>query len=368
MRIDVVRVCGLLLFSCATALASGASAFQDDPHDKTLADLSRTAIEKSQITLPDSAPFHLQAKVFEGTNPDNDAYNAEIEEYWAAPDKWRRTVKAGSFSQTLVVNGRQVHEELQGDYYPNWLRTIVVGIFEPGAFFAGLDLSKSSDNPQPDTHVVMPNGELYVQHMPVTCRRFAFRAGMPPLENNVFSTFCFRGPWLESVGMPGYHVSYKGYRLFRGKVVGRTLREYIDPGEEVEARIELLEPLETANEELFSVKESTPQLQTITVSEKTLWDLAADAPPVVWPSIHGGKAAGMLSIYVCIDRSGTVRETYGLNSDHPEMTDAAREQVSKWRFKIATSNGVPVQAEGILTFSYKAKLEPAPAPAKDPKP
>jgi hypothetical protein len=34
-------------------------------------------------------------------------YHADIEEYWVAPDKWRRTVKTSNFSQTLIVNGEK---------------------------------------------------------------------------------------------------------------------------------------------------------------------------------------------------------------------------------------------------------------------
>lgn len=101
--------------------------------DSSLADLPKKAIEQSQITLPGSRPFHLRARVFEQTNPDNKGFNADIEEFWVAPDKWRRTIKSAGFSETLVVNGSQEREELTGDYYPSWLRTIVNAISDPGA-------------------------------------------------------------------------------------------------------------------------------------------------------------------------------------------------------------------------------------------
>src|ERR1700679_934852 len=137
-----------------------------------LSDLPRVAIAKSQITLPGSTPFHLRANVYESTNLDNKGYDAEIEEWWLAPNKWRRTIKSAKFSQTLIVNGDQTGEELTGDYYPNWLRTIVDGINDPGASVRGVDMSVSSDNP-------MSAGA-------VLCRRFVFRAGIPPVQNNVF--------------------------------------------------------------------------------------------------------------------------------------------------------------------------------------
>lgn len=308
------------------------------------ADLPKHAIEQSQITVPGARPFHLRAKVVEATNPNNDGYNAEIEEYWVAPDKWKRTIKAANFSQTVIVNGQKTAEQSVGDYYPNWLHTLVSAIFDPGAALEGVDLSKSSDNP-------MIGGAKF-------CRRFADRAGIPPVGNNVFSTFCFENDLLESIGVPGYHAGYKDYRKFAGKQVARKIREYIEPGTEVEASIQELSELINPEEALFDIQQPTGQLETIKVSETALHELFADTPAIVWPAIHGGKVAGVLSIYVCFDRDGRVRETYALNSDHPEMSDAAQKQLQSWRFKPATHNGAHVQVESILTFAYQTKIAP----------
>ena len=71
----------------------------------SLADLANKVAKRSQITFPGSRPFVLKAKVLDSTNPANTNYTAEIEEYWVAPDKWRRVVKTPSFSETLTVNG-----------------------------------------------------------------------------------------------------------------------------------------------------------------------------------------------------------------------------------------------------------------------
>ena len=310
-----------------------------------ISDLPTHAIEVSQITLPGSRPFHLKAKVVEATNQKNDNYTAEIEEYWAAPNKWRRTVKSSDFSQTIVVNGEKVNEQLEGNYYPHWLRTIVNAIFELGAPLRGLDIFKSSDNP-------MIGGTEF-------CRRFAIRAGIPPIGNNVFSTYCFENDLLKSIGTPGYEAEYKDYKKFAGKQVARKIREYIEPGTELEATIYELSELGAPDESLFAIQQSNDRLETAIASEQTVLGLSLDAPPLQWPLIQGGKNSGVLSIYVCVDREGQVREIYGLNSDHPIMTDAAREQVMKWRFKPASNGGVSVQLETILTFAYETRIAPA---------
>lgn len=322
----------LLCFSCKP------------PKEKSVANLPKRAINKSQITLPHSRPFYLRASVVEATNPDNDGYNAEIEEYWMSPKKWRRTVKTSEFSETLIVNGNKVSERLTGDYYPNWLHTMVDAILDPGPAVRGVDMTKSSDNP-------MLGGALF-------CRRFASREGIPPIGNNVFSTYCFQGDLLGSVGKPGYSVEYSDYKKFGKKEVARKIREYLEPGTEVGAAIEELSQLKSPDTSLFAIEQPSEPLRTVIVSEEALRGLAVNAPNPQWPPIDGGKAVGVLSIYVCVDREGHVRETYPLNSDNPWMTDAARKQVMNWQFKPATNAGKPVQIESILTFAYATHIEP----------
>jgi hypothetical protein len=120
LKLIVASFCCVVLTGCPKEKAA-------------VAELPERAVRQSQITLPGSQPFHLKAKVFEATNADNHNYDAVIEEWWSAPNKWRRTITSTNFSQTVVANGSEVSEQLSGDYYPNWLRTMVNGIFDPGA-------------------------------------------------------------------------------------------------------------------------------------------------------------------------------------------------------------------------------------------
>lgn len=312
--------------------------------NKPMPSLAKQAAVESQLTLPGSRPFHLKARVLEATNPQNDSYNADIEEYWVAPDKWRRTVRAEGFSSVLVVNGEKQTESVSGDYYPNWLRTLVSAMFEPGTPVRGLDFTAPSDNPMPFSNLL--------------CRRFASRVGVPPAENRVFSTVCFKGDKLGSIQLPGYDAEYKDYKDFNGKQVPRTIREYIEPGTELEATITELTELPAVEGSMFAVTQPvSPPLKTVAVTEETLRELAKTRLEVNWPSIRGGKTEGVLSIYVCLDRTGKVRESYALNSDHPEMSDAAQQQVANIQFMPAVINGERVQADGILTFAYKTAIQ-----------
>lgn len=310
----------------------------------SLADLPKRAIERSQITLSGSPPFHLDAKVFEGTNRDNDNYNAEIEEDWAAPDKWRRTVKSEKFSETLIMSAGKVSDQITGDYYPLWLRTLVDAIFDPGAPLQGLDMTKSSDNP------ILGGTQ--------TCRRFGYRVGISPVQNTISATYCFQNGLIQSIGRPGYFADYSDYKKFEQKQVARKIQEWIEPGATLEADIVALNDLGSVDNSAFAIDHSSDLLRTVFVTEQALRGSAVNSPALQWPTIHDGKPVGTLSIYVCVDRQGKVRETYALNSDNPYMTDAARKQLMNWTFTPALNNSEAVQLEGILTFAYQTRIVP----------
>lgn len=316
-----------------TLIVSSSFSFAAD----SMADLLKKVAKRSQITTPGSHPFVLKARTLEVTKPSNMSYQAEIEEYWVAPDKWRRVVKASSFSQILVVNGDRISEHLTGDYYPNWLRTIVAAIFDPGAALTeGFGLS----------HASMLKGEKF-------CQRFTFMAGIAPVSNNVSSSFCLDDGLLVFVDKPGYEVAYKNYGYFARKYVAYTVSETIDPGAVVEATIDTLTELKSPDDAMFAFQDASAPLQTIRADEQTLRSLAASAPDIVWPTDRGGgEDKGTLSLYICVDRNGHVREAYKLNSSNPALSEVARDQVMKWQFKPASSQGVPVQVESILTFAF----------------
>src|SRR5215831_4138510 len=106
------------------ALVATSCAAQDKDKPKTVGEGVELAAKLSQLTLPRSKPFHLKATIAELDSPDSD-YKAEVEMYWAAQDRWRRTIKSPDLSQTMVVNGDTVSEQNQGGYFPWWLNDFV---------------------------------------------------------------------------------------------------------------------------------------------------------------------------------------------------------------------------------------------------
>lgn len=310
------------------------------------------AVQKSQLTLPGSAPFHLKAEISAPANGSS-GYKAEIEEFWVSPEKWRRTIQSSQFSQTLIVNQGQVLEQDTGDYYPFWLRNLVTAIFDPLPMLAQLKHLRGEINLPTDS--VKSNA----------CLDLGVPAGVAPVHSSLTYVFCFQGKWglLQQVITPGYKAHFEDYRPFKGKSVARKITAELGPATVLEARIYLLESPGRVEDALFAVDKPTPaaeQLKSAQIGEDTARKIALTAPDIAWPAVREGRSAGTVSVYVSVDRRGEVREAWPLESTNHEVDAAACEQVKHWKFQPYV-NGVPFQMESVLTFAYETKMgEPVP--------
>ena len=309
------------------------------------ADLVQKALADSQLTLPGSQPFHLKARLYEITDHDLDPHGATIEEYWAAPDRWTRTVISRDFSETLTVHGATTRARVIGDFYPGWLQNMVTAIFDPAAAWQDLDLAHVTVQKAPGKRL---------------CSRFTLHVGISPATNDVFSFFCFQHGLLEQAGMPGYSVFYSDYKAFGTKYVARTLREPLGNGSQLYAVVDELNEI-TPSDSAAAISDGAPELKTIFMGEEEARSRLISSSDMPWPAAEAGwpmiyhKKAGVLSICIVIDIKGRVRETFPLQSDNLQMTNIARKAVMEWRFKPATSNGTPVQIRSILTFAFDTK-------------
>jgi TonB family protein len=313
-----------------------------------LAEVATRAVERSKLTQADGTPFHLKVTIVESTNPDSD-YKAEVEEYWVSSQKLRRTISSPGFSQTLIVNGDKISDNSKGAYLPWWLNDLMTAIVDP---LPMLDRLKG-------INAVMqrPSGSEHSS----SCARLQTKVGVPPAENSAFVVLCFEGSHglLKSAITPGYDAEFEDYRDFKNKRVARRLVLDPEPGTTIEAKVIELTELTNIDESLFAVPQATPpteRMARIVVSEATARTLFLDTPDIVWPSVRSGKTSGVLSMYISVDRSGRVRETWPLNSDNAGLDDAARQQVMKWKFKPAKTHDVPIQIETVLTFAFNSKV------------
>jgi hypothetical protein len=312
-----------------------------------LAEATQHAIEQSQLTLPGSEPFHLTASIVETTNPASE-YKGEIEEYWVSPAKWRRTITSPGFSQTLVVNGDKTYEQDKGDYFPWWLNDLATAIFDP--------VPLSEQLKQVNAQMARPSGSGST-----ACSRIQGKIGTPPAENSVYLVLCFEGSHglLDSIITPGYDASFKDYESFSGKRVARRVVIDPEPGTTIEAKVTNLSDLKSPDEAIFAIEQPTPsreRIKTVHLSDSNLRGLSLLTPDIVWPPVRSGKTDGVVSLYISVDREGYVRETWPLTADNGDAQDAAREQVMKWQFKPATSEGISVQVEAAITLAFSTKI------------
>src|SRR5437868_5346037 len=96
-----------MVFLAATALAQ-----EDKGKVVSVAEAADHAVQQSKLALPGGTPFHLKAHIANSGAPKPE-YSADVEEYWISPEKWRRTVEAAGFSQTLIANGGQVSDTIK---------------------------------------------------------------------------------------------------------------------------------------------------------------------------------------------------------------------------------------------------------------
>jgi hypothetical protein len=306
------------------------------------------AVQQSKLTLAGSVPFHLKAHITNAGAPKPE-YSADVEEYWVATDKWRRTVQSAGFSQTLIVNGDKVSEKLIGDYYPFWLHDLVTALFDP--------------LPMADQLKAM-QGQLEIPEDSTksnSCLNMQAKVGIAPAQNSLGMGFCFggRGGLLQAAVTPGYKAQFDSYLPFKKKMIARTIQAEFAPGLVLTAKVTELVGLPSPDEKLFTVDAATPsteQMKTVQVTEGSARALALNTPPLVWPTVREGKTEGVMSVYVSVDRSGQVREVWPLASNNPGLNEAAREQLLHWQYKPYNNGGLS-QMEAVLTFAFATRIE-----------
>src|SRR4051812_7228959 len=303
------------------------------------------ALQHGTLVGSDTKPFHLRVHVFESTNPQSD-YRAEIEEFWVSDSQWRRSIDSPDFKQTIVHNHDQLSEFDDGEYYPLWLKNVVTALVDPVP-----NRQHWNQLGAQITQITLPNGMRSD-----ACAREKFKIGSDAVQNDAFANVCFDGEGLlKFVGSPGYGMEFHDYKKFSKRMVPRTMREDPEPGTTIMANVVLLDELKNPGPSLFSVSEPTPaekRVQSVVVSQQTIESFVIGPPEIVWPPVGSGKTAGLLSMYVSLDRKGNVREAYPLNSDNAGLQDAARDQLLKWKLKPIVVDGISVQAESALSFRF----------------
>jgi hypothetical protein len=343
----------LVLAGAKFAISAAAQTPHDDFHDAVL-----HAARLSTLAEPGAPPFHLKLTA-QDTTMRNSEYNAEIEVWWAAPDKWRRTVKSLAFTQIAIQKGGSYYESNSAaDYLPYWLDKLIRGSIDPIPVDALASVSDDGDRPG--------------------CGHWEIVHGSGDEMFSSYASMCFNpdGTAREIFAEPtGLEIS--AYQEFGNKRIARQLKVWPGDRSEVTAKVTALEPLE--NEEhsgsgtpipnLFDAPADTglaSRTRFVSVPESALVPSDSPArPPLSWPSGYTFPVNGVIAVRGQIDRAGNVREFPSAISKNQAINAGAVAQIKNWKFKPYLVDGSPVEVLTTLHVPFHLKYQPLGANGKE---
>ena len=329
----------------------------------SLAQATADALKLSRITAPGSTPFHLRAEVRqEGQR--KSIYNAEVEEFWVAPNKWRRTVKGANFSETLIVNGSRSYEDDKGDYYPYWLRDLVIALVDivPEGFMPQDALIEQSDAAR--SGMIRNNMDIGTPIDSISssvCSRWDEPVGTGAALSSVFTTLCLQDDLFRAVFSPYFHATFSDYRPFNGKAVARLISLTPLEGIRIDAQVTKLSKLHNFDQSLFAIPDSissSGRFTSMRLKEQDALARLRNPGAISWQPVTDGETSGNFSLMIYVDDQGNVREMWPLNSDNPLVQKQGMAAVKLWKFSPPEQDGSATQMETLLTFHFDTSLEP----------
>lgn len=303
----------------------------------------RELVKRSTLTESGGKAFYLRAKISDEKHADWE-YNAEAEEYWVSPTKWRRTIRSKGFSQTLIVNGDQRFEQNTGDYFPPEVERLIVSLVDPIPANVIQMFEKLS------MEIQQPDGK------PGQC--FADQYFNDEYGERVRAAVALdsKTGLLNYLWFPGWSVGvFADYRSFHHKMIAWKTKD--NP---VNAEIEELREVEHPDETLFAIKEVSPladRIRTVLANGSEYKKLISKAPEMKWPAVSGPPASGTVKVKIVTDRNGRVRQAVSYVASNRELKDWTVEQVKGWEFKPYLLDGVAVQVETTLDIDFKTELK-----------
>ena len=280
-------------------------------------------------------------------------YHAEIEVVLGlAPDKWKRTIKATDFEQTIIVNGNSRFEKDSADYLPKWLNDVVAALFEVVPPETIDEIGKLDEEiPLPDGKP----GEWNVSYSPTSTD------GKTTVSWGGRVVFDRRTGVINRIFAKGFSADFTFYESFHDQQVARNIETFPPaPRGDITTRITELGDLDSPDESMFEISRPTPpeeQLRMVQIPEAEYRKLAIDPPVLKWPPVKVRPTSGSLATYIVTDRTGSVREARFIISNNMSIADGAVELVKTLKFKPLVVDSVPVQVETTLTFNFDTTIK-----------
>jgi TonB family protein len=343
----------VVLAGAKFAISAAAQAPHEDFHDAVL-----RAARLSTLAEPGAPPFHLKLTAQDITMHNSD-YNAEVEVWWAAPDKWRRTVKSLGFTQIAIQNGVRYYESNSAaDYLPYWLDKVIRGSIDPIPVDALASVSADEDRPG--------------------CGNWEIVHGSGDERFSSYASMCFNpdGTARQIFAEP-VDLELSDYQEFGNKRIARQLKVWPGDRSEVTATVAVLEPLKkeehsgsgTPIPNLFDAPADiglASRVRFVSVPESALTQADSPArPPLSWPPSYTFPVSGVIAVKVQIDRAGNVREFPSAISKNQAINTGAVAQIKNWKFKPYLVDGSPVEVVTTLHVPFQLKYQPLGANGKE---
>lgn len=331
--------------------ATAAQRPHDDFHDAVV-----RAARLSTLAEPGARPFHLKITAQDISYLHSPDYNADIEIWWAKPDKWRREVRSPVFTQQAIQNDLRYYESNRpGEYLPYWLDELIRASTNPVPvdFFA--DVSPDEDRPG--------------------CGNWEVPHGSGDQRVSSYAMTCFdRDGTVQQILAAPIGIIFGAYRAFGDKRIARRLEVWANRSDII-ATVTTLESLRTRHSDdertpsgLFDPPAETgfaSRVRFVSVPESELVPTHAPRPPLTWPSTYTFPVDGVIAIRVKIDRDGSIRESDSGISRNQAINGGVVAQVKNWKFKPYLEDGAPVQVATTLEIPFHLKYEPLGANGKE---
>jgi hypothetical protein len=312
---------------------------------------------RESVLIEGHQPFHLVLEIAPDTTPRAHARPApssmhgKVELFWASRNHYRLVLNSPDFSQTRVVDGSEVEEHDEGNFYPRWLDNFVRMLLDP---------VPRSQVPKLIPQRLTGGGTFALPgRPPVTMPRCLETSERPDgiTEETSIARVCFDAshPWYQGTLDFTRYVSLADYAPFGGQMIPRTWSDDIPENIFVEGKVTLLEKLSAGDLKTIHVLNATPpkdQMRTVFLLRKDIGDHIANVPDYEWPP-KDGVLEGYMIVYVRTDRTGQIRESYWDSSDNYGLQDAGVALALKSSLKPMAVDGIPVQMEGPLVLHFK---------------
>ena len=313
-----VAVTLTIVWLLVSACALGASIRSHGDKQAEGEELIRRAKKASDIKSAGSVPFRLRMRV------DTESGEGTFTETWAGPDRWHDEYAFGGVRE-IVVGGRSKYWILRNTDYELPSVSTVRQLL--GSNFKGMAESSKLKK----IRQVKKNG------LSLTCVDLDYGRSMAE------ETLCFDNSDNLQVSKEIhqlYLIEYSDFMPFAGKLVPRTIRQFLRGQLRAEGHIEELAEVPAPEMSLFVAPTGAEEWETC---DNLQPPRALNTPDPDFPA-KVSTTYDQTVLYLVIEADGTFQAVPISSSGGPVFSQAALQGVKRWRFRPAMCGSRPIRS------------------------